>query len=215
NEGGIHFAPTPDSKAIRFGMAAIKGVGEVAVQGILQARQNAGAFTSLVNLCERVDSKTANRKTIEALVRCGACDCFGETRATLFASIERTLTRAANVVQDRQRGQSSLFGMMEETPPTGVQNGLLPEWPQNELLAAEKELLGFYVTGHPLTPFVPLLEKYGLHNSVTAAQLPDRTMTRIGGMVSAVQQGVSKKSGKPYAMLTIEDLQGMISVLCI
>ena len=215
NEGGVHFAPTPDGKAIRFGMAAIKGVGEVAVQGMLQARQAAGPFMSLLNLCERVDSKTANRKTIEALVRCGACDCFGETRATLFASIERTLTRAANVMQDRQRGQSSLFGMMEETPPTGSQNGHLPEWPQNELLATEKELLGFYVTGHPLTPFVPLLEKYALNNSATAAQLQDRSMTRIGGMISGVQQGISKKSGKPYAMLTLEDLAGTISVLCI
>ena len=104
---------------------------------------------------------------------------------------------------------------MEETPPTGSQNGHLPEWPQNELLAAEKELLGFYVTGHPLTPFVPLLEKYALNNSATAAQLQDRSMTRIGGMISGVQQGISKKSGKPYAMLTLEDLAGTISVLCI
>jgi len=215
NEGDIHFAPTPNGQAIRFGLAAIKGVGEVAVEGILKARREAGPFTTLVDLCERVDSKTANRKTLEALIKCGACDGLGETRASLFASIDRTLTRAANVVQDRQRGQSSLFGMMEESPPKPSGNGHLPEWPQNELLAAEKELLGFYVTGHPLTPFAPILEKYGLHTSVSAATLPDRGMTRIGGMISAVQQGISKKSGKPYAMLTLEDLQGTISILCI
>jgi DNA polymerase-3 subunit alpha len=82
------------------------------------------------------------------------------------------------------------------------------------LLAAEKELLGFYVTGHPLTPYVPLLEKYALTNSVTAAQLPSRTLTRIGGLISAVQQGFSKKNGKPYAMVTLEDLHGSMSMLC-
>src|SRR4029434_11017326 len=89
----------------------------------------------------------------------------------------------------------------------------LPEWPQHELLAAEKELLGFYVTGHPLTPYAPLLERYALSNSFTASQLQPRTLTRIGGLISAVQQGVSKKSGKPYAMVTLEDLQGSMSLL--
>ncbi len=217
NEGHVHFAPTPDGKAIRFGLAAIKGVGEVAVEGILNARQQ-GRFTSLMDLCERVDARTINRKTLEALIRCGACDGFGETRAGLFASIDRTLARASSIAQDKQRGQNSLFGSLSPTEGEGwgegAKNGPVPEWPQSQLLAAEKELLGFYVTGHPLTPYAPLLEKYGLHNSATAAQLPDRSMTRIGGMISAVQQGISKKNGKPYAMLTMEDLQGAISVLC-
>src|SRR5438874_7833284 len=102
---------------------------------MLQARQAAGPFMSLLHLCERVDSRTAGRKTIEALVRCGACDCFGQTRATLFAAIERTLTRAASLLQDRQRGQSSLFGMLgEEKNEPAQKNGHLPEWPQSELL---------------------------------------------------------------------------------
>src|SRR5262249_49778445 len=100
-------------------------------------------------------------------------------------------------------------------PPKPDSNGQLPEWPQHELLAAEKELLGFYVTGHPLTPYVPLLEKYALTNSVTAAQLPNRSLTRLGGLVAAVQQGVSKKTNKPYALVTLEDLEGIISLLCI
>jgi DNA polymerase-3 subunit alpha len=82
------------------------------------------------------------------------------------------------------------------------------------LLAAEKELLGFFVTGHPLTPYAPLLEAYALTNSVAAAQLPNRSLTRLGGLIAAVQQGISKKSNKPYAMVTLEDLQGSISMLC-
>ena len=107
-----------------------------------------------------------------------------------------------------------MFGMMGEAAPKKVEKSAqLPEWPQHEILAHEKELLGFYVTGHPLTPYAPLLEKFCLHNSVTAKTLPSRTMTRIGGMISAVQQGMSKKSGKPYAMVTVEDLEGTLSML--
>jgi len=221
NESEVAFAPARNGTVIRFGLAAIKGVGEVAVQTILKARDEGGKFKSLADLCERVDGRTVNKKILEALVRSGACDCFGETRASLFAAIERTLARAATNAQDRLRGQSSLFGLLNESAPG--KDGApaehdkipkLPEWPQNQILADEKELLGFYVTGHPLTPFVPILEKFALTNSQTAAQLPTRTMTRLGGLVSAVQQGISKKSNKPYAMLTIEDLQGTIQVLC-
>jgi DNA polymerase-3 subunit alpha len=200
--------------AIRFGLAAIKGVGEVAVEAIIKAREEGGKFTSLANLCERVDTRTVSRKTLEALIKCGACDSFGETRASMFASIERVLARASEIAYDRDRGQSSLFGMLEENAPKQVEGGpQLAEWPQHELLAHEKELLGFYVTGHPMTPFAPLLEKYCLHNTVTAKTLPPRTLTRIGGMISAIQQGFSKKSGKPYAMVTIEDLEGTLTML--
>jgi DNA polymerase-3 subunit alpha len=88
------------------------------------------------------------------------------------------------------------------------------EWPQHELLAHEKELLGTYISGHPLTPYAPILEKYSLSNTITLAQLPNRGLTRIGGMIAAVQSGISKKSGKPYAMVTLEDLEGSVQILC-
>jgi len=215
NEGRIAFAPTPDGTAIRFGLAAIKGVGAGAVEEILRARADGGAFSSLADLCERVDTRTVNRKTLEALIKCGACDGFGETRATLFSRIDHTLNRAAAAAADRARGQSSLFEVLEATMTPAPEEAIqLEEWPQGQLLSAEKELLGFYVTGHPLTPYADLLEQYGLTNSLTAAQLPDRSLTRIGGMVSGVQQGVSKKTNKPYAMVTVEDLQGNFSMLC-
>ncbi|MGA3267105.1 MAG: DNA polymerase III subunit alpha [Verrucomicrobiota bacterium] len=200
---------------IRFGLAAIKGVGEVAVETILKARNEGGKFVSLSDLCERVDSRTVNRKILEALIKSGACDAFGQSRAALFAQIERTLARAASITADRQRGQSSLFGALEEKAqavPEAMSN--LPEWPQHELLAHEKELLGFYVTGHPLTPFVPILQKYALANTAKLPELPNRSMTRIGGLVAAVQNGVSKKNGKPYSMVTLEDLEGSVQVLC-
>ena len=215
NESRVHFAPAREGKAIRFGLAAIKGVGEVAVETILKSRQEHGKFTSLSDLCEHVDGRTVNRKILEALIKSGACDAFGQTRATLFAQIERTLARAASILSDRQKGQSSLFGALEEkAPPMPEAISNLPEWPQHELLAHEKELLGFYVTGHPLTPFAPILEKYALANTAKLAELSNRSLTRIGGLIAAVQNGVSKKSGKPYSMVTLEDLEGSVQVLC-
>jgi DNA polymerase III subunit alpha len=212
---GTNPRPVPLA-SIRFGLAAIKGVGEIAVEGLLQARARGDQFTTLTELCERVDTRTMNRKVLEALTKCGACDGLGGTRAGLFAQIDHALARGTSVAQDRQRGQASLFGLLQDqnaaepAPTPGLE-----EWPQHQLLGFEKELLGFYVTGHPLTPYVPLLEKYGLANTRTLSQWPARTPTRIGGLVGAVQHGVSKKSAKPYALATLEDLEGSVQILCL
>jgi DNA polymerase-3 subunit alpha len=215
--GAANTAPTPgveQKKVIRFGLAAIKGVGEIAVQNILKARKEGGRFTSLHEMCERVDGRTVNRKILEALIKSGACDAFGLTRATLSAQIERALARAASIQSDKQKGQSSLFGSLDgKTSPVPDAIADLPEWPQHELLAQEKELLGFYVTGHPLTPYAPILQKYCLTNTARLAEVPNRSLTRIGGMISAVQHGFSKKNGKPYSMVTLEDLEGSVQLL--
>jgi DNA polymerase III subunit alpha len=215
NESQVVFAPARNGEVIRFGLAAIKGVGEIAVQSILDARKSGGEFPSLGDMCQRVDIRTVNRKVLEALIKSGACDTFKETRATMFAQIDRALTRAAGIIQDRQRGQSSMFDMLEEKTAVMPETiSKLPEWPEHELLQAEKELLGFYVTGHPINPYIPLLQKYALTNIAGLTSLPNRALTRIGGLVSAVQQGISKKSNKPYAMVTLEDLEGTVQVLC-
>jgi DNA polymerase III subunit alpha len=214
NESEIFFAPAREGKAIRFGLVAIKNVGEAAVEAILKARKENGNFKSLAELCERVDGRSLTRKTIEALVKTGACDSFGQTRATLFSQIERTLARAASILSDKQKGQG-FFGALEDKAqamPEAISN--LPEWPQHELLAHEKELLGFYVTGHPLTPFVPILEKYTLTNTAKLSELPNKSLTRIGGLIGTVQHLIAKKSGKPYSKFTIEDLEGSALVMC-
>ena len=109
-----------------------------------------------------------------------------------------------------------MFGQLEESTKKHVEpDAQLPEWPEHELLAQEKELLGFYVTGHPLTPYAPILAKYALHTTNQLAGLANRAMTRIGGIVVDAQKGISKKSGKPYAMVTLEDLEGTVQILCI
>jgi len=216
NESSVHFAPAREGKAIRFGLAAIKGVGEMAVESLLKARAEGGKFKTLAELCERVDGRSVNRRVLEAFIKTGACDCFGQTRATLTAQVERTLARAASILSDKQKGQSSLFGALEEkSPPMPESISNLPEWPQHELLAHEKELLGFYVTGHPLTPLVPLLEKYSLHKTSDLAALENRTITRIGGMISTAQHLISKKNGKPYSKVILEDLEGSVLLLCV
>jgi DNA polymerase-3 subunit alpha len=167
-------------------------------------------------MCQRLDSRAVGRKALEAMIKCGACDCFGQTRATLFSQLERTLAQAASIISDRQRGQSSLFGTFGEKEAPARETGReLPEWPQHELLAFEKELLGFYVTGHPLTPYASILEKYALANTATLGSLANRSQTRVGGLIAAVQNCVSKKTSKPYCMVTLEDLQGSVQVLCI
>ena len=222
NESGVYFEPAKRDKpqadaksGIRFGLAAVKNVGEATVQSILKEHEENGKFKSLSDMCERVETRALNRKVLEALIKCGACDCFGQTRATMFSQIDHALARAAGIQSDKQKGQSSLFGSLEEKPAekTNAEPNL-PEWPQHELLAYEKELLGFYVTGHPLTPFVPILKKYALANTAQLPELQNRAITRIGGLISAVQNGVSKKSGKPYSMVTLEDLEGTVQILC-
>jgi DNA polymerase III subunit alpha len=216
NESQVAFAPAREGTVVRFGLAAIKGVGEMAVENMLKARNSGGRFKSLSDLCERVDSRTVNRKVLEALIKSGACDTFGHTRASLFAQIERTLASAVSVVQDRMSGQGSLFDALDKKD-TGTRSAApeLPEWPTSELLAAEKELLGFYVTGHPINPYLPLIEKYALTTIAGLATLENRSLTRVGGIVASVQQGISKKSNKPYLLATLEDQEGTVQLLCL
>ncbi len=225
NESDVMFAPVAKASdvekadgypPIRFGLAAIKGVGEVAVQSVLEARRAGGRFTSLQEFCERVDTRAVNRKVIECLIKAGACDSLGTNRATLWAGLDHCLGRASALAADRARGQSSLFDAFDAAPKVAAPKPVvvLEEWPVAERLAAEKELLGFYVSGHPLEPFEAILRRFAVHTVEGLAGLANRSMARFGGLVSAVQQGVSKKSGKPYAMVTVEDATGSVQLLC-
>jgi len=152
---------------------------------------------------------------LEALTKCGACDSLGQTRATLFAQIERALARAASVVADRQRGQSSLFGALEETAARVSDFSVtLPEWPQHELLAYEERIARLLCHRPSVDALRSGVAKIHPRDTAALAELPNRSLTRIGGLIAAVQNGVSKKSGKPYAMVTLEDLEGSVQVLC-
>ena len=228
NESWLHFAPgkrppgaDPASQPpIRFGMAAIKGVGEIAVKSIIEGRASGGRYTSLEDLCSRVDTRAVNKKVLEALIKAGACDDLGRNRATVFSQIEGALSRATATAADKAKGQESFFDAFETVGPAktsatakAAQESVLEEWPAAQKLADEKALVGFFVSGHPLEPYEKLLERYALHTVEQLTTLQNRSMTRVGGLVSAVQKGASKKSGKPYAMVTMEDMTGSVTIL--
>ena len=215
NESQVFFAPARDGTVIRFGMAAIKGVGSVAVEEMIKARSEGDPFNNLFELCDRCDTRTVNRKVLEALIRSGACDGLAGTRAGQFSVIDKALAKASSQAKDRAAGQTSLFGAFEESS-NSMRDSVpdLAEWDRDEILASEKELLGFYVSGHPLDPYKELLDQYCVHNSETVKELENRKVTRLGGLITAVQRGISRRSNKPYAIATIEDLSGSFQVLC-
>src|SRR5437764_291717 len=155
NESNMFF--TVVGPNIRFGLGAVKGVGESAIESILEARRRFGRFTSLLQFCEEVDLRACNKKVLEALVKSGSFDFMGETRKALFEQLESSADSAQREKDARERGQSSLFGGGGQAPsPVRVDSrGRLSstEWPEEEKLKYEKETLGFYVSGHPLNKY--------------------------------------------------------------
>ncbi|MCS7049296.1 MAG: DNA polymerase III subunit alpha [Verrucomicrobiae bacterium] len=211
NASGVRF--TVDNGCIRFGLAAIKNVGEIAVQNIIAARQAGGPFRSFEDFCARVDPRVVNRKVLECLVKCGACDSLGRSRAELYAEIDYQLQRAADLQRDRERGQAALF----DVPTVNVRHaspGRPPpvQWTTAQMLAFEKELLGFYVTGHPLSQYEALLARYDLTRSGQLEELADGQPVRMAGIITKIQLKTTK-AGKPMAVLTLDDLDGPVEVL--
>src|SRR5574341_953940 len=160
NESGSHFAVVGDK--IRFGLVAIKNVGEAAIQSMLATRRDKGPFRSLFDFCERVDLRLVNKRVIEGLIKCGSFDSLGAARAQLMAVVDRAMEAAASSQRGRVMGQVSLLDALESKGAPGRQDPALPgipEWSRNQRLAAEKETLGFYVTGHPLADFREIIAR--------------------------------------------------------
>ena len=226
NESLLDFSVV--DKKIRFGLAAIKGVGAGVIEVILDERRKGGPFTSLFDFCSRVDQKKINKRTLEALAKCGAFDSIGpkieETyigaicaaRASIFDAIEPALERGSRAQHDAAVGQSSLFGMMSEAVLEEVLDESYSDarpWSDRTLLDYEKELLGFYVTGHPLDRYESEFSLYGATTTeriTTDANLRPRSAVAVAGVVSAMRE-VSLKSGKGrMAFVTLEDKTGEI-----
>ena len=199
--------------SIRFGMSAIKGVGDKAVDAIVAAREGGGPFVSIYDFCERVDTKAANRATIESLIRCGAFDGLGGTRAQLLAVLDDAMAMAASAQRDRARGQTSLFDLLDDSaqPVPEQQLPHVAPVPESERLAWEKDLLGFYFSGHPLAPYEDVLAMYA---TCTTAQLGDKEDGEeviVGGIIDSVKPAVTRKGpfeGKRWARYQLSDLEG-------
>ncbi len=202
---------------ILFGLSAIKGCGSGASDAIAASRRREGPYKSLFDFCERVDPQACNRSTIETLVKAGALDSLGARRAQLAAAIDRAMQSGAAVLADRRSGQRGLFDDAEEDEAETTTTALpdLPEYDEKERLAMEKEVLGFYLSSHPLAEHEQTLRTFCSHSSSDMARLEHRTEVLVGGMLSAIKWSHTKNP-RPgsvhtkYAMWDLEDLDGIV-----
>jgi DNA polymerase-3 subunit alpha len=212
NESFPQFTVVGEDK-IRFGLSAVKNVGQTAIDAIIQGRIKQNRFKTLFELTEHVDLRVVNRKVLESLIKCGAFDSTGARRSQLFEALEGALSRSGEIQKDRDRGQMSFFGAFEEMSQASKEFPDIPEWPDNVRLAYEKELLGYYVTGHPLQRYLKELKSYSTINTTTAARRRDGEEVVIGGLVNKLKLTQTKKNNERMAIITIEDLQGTMEAL--
>jgi len=201
-----------DGSRIRFGLVAVKNVGENAIEAITACRQEQ-PFESLFDFCERVDLKKVNKRVIESLIKCGAFDVTGAKRSQLTAAIESALEYGQRVQKELNDPQMGLFGSGDSQP--SINSPSLPEigeWDEKQYLAFEKESLGFYLTGHPLTRYEELLDKFTNADAVSIKEINDGGAVRIGGLIQSAKTFNTKK-GDLMAFVTIEDMHGAVEVV--
>jgi DNA polymerase-3 subunit alpha len=209
NESARDF--TVVAEGIRFGLAGVKNVGEGAIESILEARADGGAFETLFDFAARIDGRRVNRRVVESLVKCGAFDALHDNRSCVWASLDSALEAGAAVQRDREIGQESLFGS------SGAESVVAPAlqeaapWTDRQRLENEKEVLGFYVTGHPLAAVSGLLERFA---DVTSDKTEDRhgREVRAGGLITSFRETRTRR-GALMAFATLEDLEGSFDLV--
>ena len=206
---------TPHGNAIRFGLAAVKNVGRTAIESILAARKQAGRFRSIFEFCEKVDLRLLNKRVLESLIKSGAMDAFGN-RAQLMTVLDKAIERAQKSQRDAQMGQHGLFGVFQEEPTAAAEKlPGVPEWDEHQRLAAEKEVLGFFITGHPLEKYKEKLLDF---NAMTAEAISamkngtGRDEIYSAGVISNVRVTKSRK-GDLYAQAALEDMTGSVEAI--
>src|SRR3989440_1874076 len=192
NESGYKFTVVSDQR-MRFGLGAVRNVGEGAIASIIAGRQ-AGAYRSLVELCDRIDLRLCNKRVIESLIDAGACDSLGGERSQLVAALDHAFSEAQVRQQERFTGQHALFG--EETPVPRPSSPLpdVPPWSEHERLAREKAVLGFFISGHPLAKYRAEVELFGSRTTATLGMWSEQKVT-IAAVVKALKRAGFKKSG--------------------
>ncbi len=208
DESALNFAPTP--AGIRFGLAAIKNVGAGAAQNIVETRISGGAFADLFVFCRRLDPRAVNRRALEALISAGALEGMGGHRAQMLAGLDLALKSAQKAQEEQDRGQISLFSLGgDDNPAPVVEQLALPQteqWTPTQMLAQERELLGLYLSSHPLTRYTRDLKNLA-QPLAELDQQQDGAQVRVGGLVSRISTFTDKR-GQPFAFVTIEDLSG-------
>jgi len=214
NESETHFTVVGDNR-IRFGLAAVKNVGLGAIDSITGARREK-PFISLRDFASRVDLRLCNRKALESLIKCGAFDSLGGHRAQYLAALEDVLAQGQSAQRERENGQISMFSLMDADVQEEMLNDNLAEiepFSDKERLSLEKEMLGLYISGHPLEPYRPVLDQ--MKNLVRCAELAeagDNHHVRVGGIIVAVRRLYTKKN-KEMAFVRLEDLTGSVELV--
>ncbi|MCX7634573.1 MAG: DNA polymerase III subunit alpha [Syntrophales bacterium] len=200
---------------IRFGLAAVKNVGTAAVDAIIEAREEGGPFRSFGDFCRRVDLRRVNKRVFESLIKCGAFDAFGHTRRSLWESFDYYLTALLKRQKEKQSAQISLFDFGGDRDDDDDKDEVIPdvpEWEHRELLAFEKETLGFYITGHPLRRFRDYLPRVVTADSASLSHKVDKETVILAGVVFDIQEKITKKK-EVMAYVTLEDLQGSVNLI--
>jgi DNA polymerase-3 subunit alpha len=196
--------------SIRFGLAAVKNVGISAIEAMIEARETRGNFTSLADFCRKVDQRRVNRRVIEALIKCGALDTTGGRRSQLMNAIDMMMDQAARHQEQESIGQFSIFDSLGEAKDPELPN--VPEWRESQLLAYEKESMGFYISGHPLVAFEDDMKRYATSTTETLEQAPDGKEVTICGIIAGLKQKITKRNEK-MAIVNLEDLSGTVEVI--
>ncbi|HVM91940.1 MAG TPA: DNA polymerase III subunit alpha [Terriglobales bacterium] len=210
---------TPHGQAIRFGLAAVKNVGGNAIESITAARKKLGRpFRSLYEFCEEVDLRLLNKRVLESLIKSGAMDSFGR-RAQVMQALDKAIERAQKAQRDAESGQHGLFGIFADEAAAPANDALpnVPDWDEQTRLASEKEVLGFFITGHPLQKYEDkLIDLNALSTEDICAMKKstgkDENIT-TAGLISGVRVAKSKRSGELWAQGTLEDMHGKIELL--
>jgi DNA polymerase-3 subunit alpha len=211
NESIAGFSVAGDK--IRYGLEAVKSIGERSVEAVIEARRDGGVFQSIDDFMSRVDLTALNKKVVENFIKCGAFDSFGESRRELFESLELLFRNAQAKIKQEQSNQLSLFGGGTTVDETLVRKPRhLPEWPVNHKLAYEREALGFYISGHPLEKFRAELKKFGAISTIEVKGQGSKPVVKVGGVVTALKLKNTKK-GDRYASFVFEDSHGTIETL--
>jgi DNA polymerase III subunit alpha len=207
NESGFKFTVIADNR-IRFGLGAVRNVGRGAIESMILARQQK-PFESLFDFSRRIDLRLCNKRVVESLIAAGALDGLGGHRAQLTQALDEALQEALLLQQEAEVGQASLFGEGAGTvprPSTGILVDL-PAWTEQERLVREKEVLGFFISGHPLERFRTETELFGSRTTATLGEWSEHEVT-LAAVITQVRRQISKKTGKEYARLVLEDFHG-------
>ena len=212
NSSGWNFTPAGEN-AIRFGLGAIKNIGKNAVKAVIEAREQEGGFRSLYHFAESVDWTHVNKRMMESAIKAGAFDSLSGRRAQLIAALDRVVEAGQKATRDRLTGQRELFGALaEESSAAGDSLPEVPEWPEKENLAGEKEMLGFYVTGHPLHAYRDKIAELTTKDSVGLDGLDQGTRVALCGVLTSITRKRNRE-GRPWAAATLEDLKGSVDLL--